>query len=119
MDDIAALDAIPVTFGRLRSRGTAQGALIDDDADPGASDRLRRILRTEAGLRGIEASPAWLANAMVQLLRLFERTHSDWLSTRQSAELFVFETRCPSGRIIRFGDHWTLDRCRLLQGTSR
>lgn len=100
---------IPVVMGRNRIRGKAEGAMIFDDFEDNLG-RLRNVMREEAKLANVEPTDEWLATAVSQLLRLYEKAHADWLADKDGTVGPVYEASLPSGCSLLFADERVLAR---------
>lgn len=108
---ITTLD-IPVTRGKLRTRGNAMGTLLDNDADDRSFDLLREALRVEARAQDVEPDQAWLTKAIRQCLDLYEAAYQEWCANKNDTIGHIHELVMPSGCRLRFGDARLLARAK-------
>ena len=106
---ITTLD-VPVTRGKLRTRGNAVGTLLDNDADDRSFDLLREALRAEAVAQNVEPDNPWLSKAIRQCLDLYEVAYQEWCANKNDTIGYIHELVMPSGRRLRFGDARLLAR---------
>jgi hypothetical protein len=97
---------MPVVFGKNRTRGKSVGAMIDDMYDE--HTELRSLLSKEAEGQGFAPSADWVTNAVASLLRLYEKAHDAWLSTKGDTIGHVYEAELPSGTTLLLGSRQIL-----------
>lgn len=100
---------IPIVMGSNRLRGNSVGAMVQDGND-NTLDHLRRVMREEAQLSGIEPTDDWLNTVVAQLLRMYENAHAAWQANRSGTIGHVFESRLPSGKVLLLADERVLAR---------
>jgi hypothetical protein len=100
---------IPVVIGTNRLRGDATGAMVDDTCGDNLA-RLREVLRVEARAASVEPTKEWLGNSVSTLLRLYEKDHAGWSTSKDGTVGHVYEAEFPSGNSILMGDARTLAR---------
>lgn len=99
---------VPVVIGYNRMRGKAMGAMVDDQCGEDNLERLRTILRREAKAADVLPTDEWLSKAVGQLLKMYDDTHSAWLSRQGETIGHVFEAIMPSGDALLIGDRRVL-----------
>lgn len=100
---------VPIVFGRNRLKGSAEGAMVDDDLDE-SSTALRSFLVAQAKIGGVEPTLAWLTSSMATLLRMYEQGHAEWTQAKNDTIGFAYEMGFPSGATIVLASRQVLQR---------
>lgn len=94
---------IPVVIGKNRLRGNSIGAMVEGDFDDNLQ-KLRNVLREEAVAADVDPTPDWMANAVRDILRLYEKSLMAWKARPDGTVGHIYEAVLPSGRSLLLGD---------------
>jgi len=82
--------------------------------------RLRRALREEADLVGVESVDEWVANSVTTILKMYEDGLLEYKAQQAGPEKndtigFLYEFNLPSGKSLRLGESRFLERANNTQ----